>query len=105
MLKLAGLSLVERSSGILRGKQRISKRGRPILRRMAFIFAVRSIRKDGLYRAAYERLLERNGGKKISALTALARQALTMLFAIARDQRAFTQEAPAQPTGRPTKTP
>ena len=33
ILRVAGLSLVERSSGVLRGTKRISKRGRPLLRR------------------------------------------------------------------------
>ena len=32
VLKVAGLSLVEHSSGILGGQKRISKRGRPALR-------------------------------------------------------------------------
>ena len=44
VLKVAGLSLVERSSGIHKGKERISKRGRPTLRRHAFMFALRGIR-------------------------------------------------------------
>ena len=56
ILRVAGLSLVERSSGMLRGTKRISKRGRPLLRTAAYMFAVRSITKGGLFRAEYEAL-------------------------------------------------
>lgn len=37
VLKVAGLSLIERSSGTRSGELHISKRGRPILRRSAYI--------------------------------------------------------------------
>jgi transposase len=89
ILKLAGLSLVERSSGRTRGERRLSKRGRPVLRRHAFMFALRSVRRDGLYRADFERLLAHNGGRKLAALTAISRKALRLMFAIAHDARPF----------------
>jgi transposase len=100
VLKLARLSLVEKSSGVTQGKQRISKRGRPVLRRYAFILAVRSVTKGGIFRPQYEALLLRNGGKKLPALTAIGRQALTLMFCIARDRRPFQLEPPARPTRR-----
>lgn len=99
ILKVAGLSLIERSSGILRGQKRISKRGRPLLRAAAYMFAVRSIKQDGLFRAEYERLLARNGGNKLKALVAVSRSGLRLLFSIARDRRIFTAEPPV-PAGR-----
>ena len=105
VLKLAGLSLVEKSSGVTQGKQRISKRGRPVLRRYAFILAVRSVLKGGLYRSDYDALLTRNGGKKIAALTAIGRQALTLLFCIARERRPFQAEPPGRPGRRRTTRP
>jgi transposase len=89
VLKLAGLSLVERSSGLLKGKQRISKRGRPVLRRHAFMFALRSVRKDGIYRAEFLKLLGNNGGVKMSALTAIGRKSLKLMFRVARERRDF----------------
>lgn len=89
ILKLAGLSLVERSSGITQGRQRISKRGRPVLRRHAFMFALRSVRHDGIYRAEFERLLRNNGGRKIAALTALSRKALRLMFRVAQERRPY----------------
>ncbi|MBK9069375.1 MAG: transposase [Gemmatimonadetes bacterium] len=73
ILRVAGLSLIERSSGILRGTKRISKRGRPLLRQAAYMFAVRSITEDGLFRAEYEALCQRNGGQKMKAVVAVMR--------------------------------
>ncbi len=94
ILRVAGLSLVERSSGILRGTQRISKRGRPLLRQAAYMFAVRSITKDGLFRAEYDDLCQRNGGQKMKAVVAVMRSALRLLYSVARDRRRFTAAPP-----------
>ena len=53
VLKVAGLSLVERSSGVHTGQKRISKRGRPSLRAAAYMLAVKrvgdAIQKRGIY--------------------------------------------------------
>ncbi len=38
-LRVGGLSLVVQESGLLRGKPRLSKRGRPEMRRQAYMFA------------------------------------------------------------------
>jgi transposase len=50
ILRLAGLSLVEASSGTRKGRERISKRGRPVLRRYAYLLALRCVRKSGFFR-------------------------------------------------------
>lgn len=94
ILRVAGLTLIERSSGILRGTKRISKRGRPLLRQAAYMFAVRSITKGGLFRAEYEALCQRNGGQKMKAVVAVMRSGLRLLYSVARDRRAFTAEPP-----------
>ena len=97
ILRVAGLSLVERSSGVLRGTKRISTRGRPLLRAAAYMFAVRSITTGGLFRAEYEALCQRNGGAKMKAVVAVMRSGLRLLFSVARDRRVFTA---APPVGR-----
>jgi transposase len=96
ILRVAGLSLIERSSGALRGTKRISKRGRPLLRQAAYMFAVRSITKRGLFRAEYEALCQRNGGIKMKAVVAVMRSGLRLLYSIARDRRPFTAEPPVR---------
>lgn len=94
ILRVAGLSLIERSSGVLRGAKRISKRGRPLLRQAAYMFAVRSITKGSLFRAEYEALCQRNGGVKMKAVVAVMRSGLCLLYSVARDRRLFTAEPP-----------
>jgi transposase len=96
VLAVAGLSLVERSSGILKGLKRISKRGRPVLRKHAYMFAVRSVHKGGIFRTEYEALLNRNGHKTIPALMAVARKGLKLLFAVAKSERPWTPTIPGQ---------
>lgn len=88
ILKLAGLTLVEHSSGIHRGQQRISKRGRPGLRAMAYMLAVRGISKNtgAMFRPEYDRMMARNGQKAQKALIAIARHALRIMFAVARSR-------------------
>lgn len=94
VVALAGLTLVERSSGISVGRKRISKRGRPVLRKHAHMFAVRSVQRGGMFRADFEALLARNGNRAIPALTAIARRSLRMLFSVARSGREWTSAPP-----------
>ena len=94
VLKVAGLSLVERSSGILRGQKRISKRGRPVLRAAAYMFAVRSVSRQGIFRAEFDALVARNGGNKMKAIVAVSRSALKLWFSVARQRRLFTPTPP-----------
>ncbi|MBX6333272.1 MAG: IS110 family transposase [Gemmatimonadaceae bacterium] len=94
ILALAGLTLVERSSGIVKGEKRISKRGRPVLRKHAHMFAVRSVHKDGIFRRQYEALLARNGRRPFAALTAIARKGLKLFYAVARTERPWTPDLP-----------
>ncbi len=94
ILALAGLTLVERSSGIRTGEKRISKRGRPVLRKHAHMFAVRSVLRGGIYREEYERLLARNGRRAMPALTAIARKGLRLFYAVARSEQPWTPGIP-----------
>lgn len=96
ILRVAGLSLVERSSGIHHGTKRISKRGPPLLRQAAFMFAVRSITRGGIFRSEFEALCQRNGGRKMKAVVAVMRSGLRLLYSVARDRRMFTAEPPGQ---------
>ena len=94
VVALAGLALVEKSSGIVQGRRHISKRGRPILRKHAYLFAVRSVQRRGIFRSQFEALLARNGNRALPALTAIARRALRMLFSVAREAREWSANPP-----------
>jgi transposase len=94
VLRLAGLALVESSSGLHRGQPRVSKRGRPLLRKQAFMLALRSVRRDGIFREQFEAMLERNGGKRKKAVVSLSRYMLRLMFSVAKERRHYTAEAP-----------
>lgn len=96
ILKLAGLTLVEHSSGTHKGQQRISKRGRPVMRRQAFMLALASVRGDGLFRQEFEALVARNGGRKVPAIVAISRKFLRLMFSVAKERRHYTIESPRQ---------
>lgn len=91
LLKHAGFDLFEISSGKFRGSRRISKRGRPLLRKLLFFAALNTIRKGGIMHAHYQRHLEK-GMKKIKALVAIARKLLGIIFALVRTNREYQDD-------------
>jgi transposase len=94
VLALAGLSLTEHSSGTRKGSVHISKQGRPLLRRLSFMLALRAIRADGIYRTEFEAMVQRMGGKKLPAVVAVGRRLLRLMFSVARSRRTYTPEPP-----------
>jgi len=86
--KLAGLDLYEISSGKYKGKRRISKRGRPLLRKLLFNAAMNMVSRHGIMRETYQSYLER-GMVKMKALIAIARKLLRIIFALVRNQREY----------------
>lgn len=97
ILKVAGLSLLKKQSGVQRGRDRISKRGRPVLRQHAYLLAVRSIQAGGIFHAEYHGLLARgHATAKKKAVVAVSRSALKLLYAIARDRRMYTAWPPVR---------
>jgi len=90
LLKHAGLDLFEISSGKLRGSRRISKRGRPLLRKLLFFAAINTVRKGGVMHEHYQKHLEK-GMKKIKALVAIARKLLGIIFALVRTKRDYQE--------------
>jgi transposase len=83
LLKHAGFDLFEISSGKLRGSRRISKRGRPLLRKLLFFAALNTVRKGGVMHEHYQRHLKK-GMKRVKALVAIARKLLGIIFALVR---------------------
>jgi transposase len=86
--KYAGLNLFEISSGKHKGRRRISKRGRSLLRKMLYFASLNMVRKDGIFRDTYQSYLDR-GTPKPKALVAISRKLLRVMFAIVRDQTEF----------------
>ena len=88
--KLAGLDLFEISSGKHKGRCRISKRGRSLLRKILFFASINVVRKGGILHKQYQSYLER-GMVKMKALIAVARKLLSIIFAVVRDHRKFAE--------------
>lgn len=90
VMKLAGLDLYEVSSGKHRGKLRISKRGRPLMRKLLYLAALSTVRKGGVMHGWYQRALNR-GMRKTKALVAVSRKLLGLMFALVRDHSIYQE--------------
>jgi transposase len=90
ILKLSGLDLFEISSGKHKGNRHISKRGRPLLRKLLYFAAINTVRKGGVMHATYQRHLEK-GMSRTKALIAIARKLLGILFALVRDHSHYVE--------------
>jgi len=88
--KFAGLNLFEISSGKHRGRRRISKRGRWLLRKILYFASLNVVRKGGIFHDKYQSYLDR-GMPKPKALIAIARKLLRVMFAIVRDHKEFDE--------------
>ncbi len=91
ILKLAGLDLYEISSGQYKGKRRISKRGRHLLRKLLYFASLNTVRRGGIMHDQYQKYLER-GMPKTKALIAVARKLLGIIFAVVRDQSVYKKD-------------
>jgi transposase len=91
--KLAGLDLFEISSGKHKGNRRISKRGRPLMRKLLYFAALNVVRKGGIMHEQYQRYLKR-GMLKMKALIAIARKLLAVIFALVRDHSEYEISCP-----------
>ena len=90
VMKLAGLDLYEISSGNHRGQRRISKRGRPLMRKLLFFAAINAVKSKGIMHVKYQQMLVR-GMLKMKALVAISRKLLGLIFAIVRDNTNYVE--------------
>lgn len=86
--KYAGLNLFEISSGTHHGQRRISKRGRPLLRKLLFYASLNVVRKGGVFHDQYQRYLDRGMIPK-KALVAISRKLLRVIFALVTHRSMF----------------
>jgi transposase len=89
--KLAGLDLFEISSGKYKGNRRISKRGRPLMRKLLYFASLNVVRKGGIMHQYYHKCLKR-GMVKMKALIAVARKLLGVIFALVRDHSEYIED-------------
>jgi transposase len=90
VMKLAGLDLYEISSGRHKGQRRISKRGRPLMRKLLFFAAINAVKSNGIMHEKYQQMLAR-GMLKMKALVAISRKLLGLIFAVVRDNSKYVE--------------
>ena len=87
VIKMAGYNLYTVSSGSFRGKTRITKRGRPLLRRHLFLAALR-LSKTGAPLNEFHRRLVRHKPRPM-VIVGSCRKLLRLMVALVRDGRRF----------------
>jgi transposase len=95
LIKLAGLNLYSLSSGTFHGRTRITKRGRPLLRRIIYLAALRMGKHGRPLAEFHDRLLERLAKPQIAV--ACSRKLLRIMFAIVRDGTLYQPDRLAAP--------
>jgi len=83
VIKLAGLNLYTISSGSFKGKTRITKRGRPLLRRYLYLAALRLSKHPSPLAEFRDRLLPTKAKTQIAI--AICRKLVRLMVAVVRD--------------------
>ncbi|WP_143288763.1 transposase, partial [Calderihabitans maritimus] len=89
--KIAGLNLVEQSSGQKKGVRTISKRGRSGLRNLLYQASLTLVAKNQEFKALYRYLTTRpqNPLKKKQALIAICNKLLRVMFTLGKEKRYY----------------
>lgn len=91
LLRYAGLNIRERKSGQYRGQNRISKKGRPLLRKILGQMTFPLLRRIHLYGDYYHDKL-RKGMLRQKAKVAVMRKFLCLVYALCRSRACFDAE-------------
>jgi transposase len=86
VVKTLGLNLTERSSGMHKGKLRITKRGSSLARMYLYLAVLRLIQKDQIIKAWYQKKLCRDGTVKKKALIAIMRKLAGALWYVGQGE-------------------
>lgn len=92
LLRYAGLNLRERTSGTFRGQTRISKKGRPLLRKVLGQATFPLLRREHLYGPYYHRKTREEGKPAQKVKVAVMRKFLCMLYSLTGSGEAFDIE-------------
>lgn len=94
IIKLAGLSLKENTSGKHKGQTKITKRGRKKLRALLFRAAMILVAKNKAFKALhiYYTTRAQNPLKKMQSLIALCNKLIRILFSIGKKQFTFQED-------------
>lgn len=82
VVSYAGLDIVQNQSGLHQGASRISKQGNRRIRRALYVPAMSAIQHNPHMKTFYLRLVQRNGGNRMSALVAVMRKLLRLIYSL-----------------------
>jgi transposase len=93
IIKLAGLSLKENTSGKHKGKTTITKRGRKKLRALLFRVCMKLVAKNSAFKELHAYYTQRSDNplKKMQSLIALCNKLIRMFFSIGKKQFEFSE--------------
>ncbi|MEJ2033789.1 MAG: transposase [Deltaproteobacteria bacterium] len=92
LMRYAGLNLKTRQSGTFQGQNKISKKGRKLLRKVLHAIALPLVRKGCLYGAVYHQKKDETKMPGNKAMTIVARQLLRKLYGWYRSGEAFDEQ-------------
>jgi len=89
--RLAGFNLAEQSSGQHKGKTKITKRGRPMLRNILYLAGVTSVNHNPEMRQLYYYLMNRSSNRlaKNQALVAVGLKVMRIMFYMAKNKEKY----------------
>ncbi|WP_206528173.1 transposase [Marinitoga sp. 38H-ov] len=92
--KLAGLNLYEISSGEHTGKTQITRRGRPLLRKIIYLMAQTTLKHNPEMKIKYKQLRkrEKNSLKVTQALIAIGLKMIRIIFKLAKSKTKYNAE-------------
>ena len=96
LVSYAGYDVVENQSGNRRGKTRISKKGNSHIRRILHMPALLTVRYEPVFKAFYQRLMERYDPKKekMKAYVAVQKKLLLLIYALWKKEQTFDPQYP-----------
>lgn len=89
MLRFSGQNIRERQSGQYRGKSKMSKKGRPLIRKILFHAVLPLVKKNGIYGKYYHNKIASEKVSGTMAMAAVSRKFLKMLFGLYKSGRKF----------------
>jgi transposase len=92
VLRLAGLHLSEISSGIHKGQTRITKRGRPKLRKMLFLAVIHLVKNNTEFRKLHQCNTKVKNMKKIHSIIKLCGKLARILVAMTNQNQSYVPE-------------
>jgi transposase len=90
-LRFGGLNLYEISSGSSKGSRKISKRGRPLIRKILYFATMGMVRTGRIFHHDYQQMLG-EGKEKNVALIALARRLMRIMYALVHNETNYVED-------------